>query len=278
MLRSEPERKRRRYLMFVLCVAVGVLVGVWQNRASMHGRSAPLTSFVRTVTAPFVAGTSAMWNWSARTIGPVTQAGRLAAESKRLRAENAALREEVGRLTEVAQSGSRLRLGLGLPGMGFARRTPADVIGLRPTTGFDTIVINRGRNAGLGPGDVVISQGALVGHIYDLGPTTAAVILITDTSAAVGARVQRAESRAAGVCRGDGAGFLSMVYLDRQADVRIGDRVVTSGLGGAQGIFPKGIPIGTVVRVADDESGATRQVRVRPFVDVGRLDEVFVVR
>ena len=60
--------------------------------------------------------------------------------------------------------------------------------------------------------------------------------------------------------------------------VRPGDSVVTSGLGGSGGIYPKGVRIGTVVRVADDESGATRQVVVRPLVEFGRLEEVYVVR
>lgn len=69
-----------------------------------------------------------------------------------------------------------------------------------------------------------------------------------------------------------------MAYLDRHADVRLGDTIVTSGLGGKGGVYPKGVRIGTVTRVADDESGATRQVTVRPLVDFGRLEEVYVVR
>jgi rod shape-determining protein MreC len=278
MLRSEPERKRRRFLMLVVCVSAGILFGVWQNRAASRGESSVVARVVRTTTAPLVAGVSATWRWAARVVGPISSARSVAEENRSLRVENAALRERVSNLTEADLSAQRLRRDLGLSTGGFRRRVIAEVIALRPVPGLGTIVINRGTAAGVKPDDVVVAQGGLVGYAFDVGPTTSTVILISDTSVAVGARVARAESRAAGVCRGRGDGSLSMAYLDRHADVRAGDSIVTSGLGGAGGIYPKGITVGTVTRVADDESGATRLVTVRPLVDFGRLEEVYIVR
>lgn len=278
MLRSEPERKRRRYAVIAACIAFGTLFGVWHNRAASHGQSTTPIAFARAITAPFVGAIAGAAGWASRTAGPVTHAGELAMENRNLQSETAALRERVAILTETAASADRIRRDLGLGTYGLKRQMVAEVIGLRPVPGFEVIVINRGRSSGVRVNDVVIAQGGLVGHVFDVAASTAFVLLVTDPNASVGARIQRPESRVAAVCRGTGAPLLTMVYLDRQADVREGDTVVSSGLGGAGGIYPKGIPIGTVVRVADDESGATRQVSVRPQVLFDRLEEVTIVR
>jgi rod shape-determining protein MreC len=152
------------------------------------------------------------------------------------------------------------------------------VLSFRPNINFDTLVISRGSRDGVKLNSVVVAPAGVVGHVYDVGLTTSAVLLLTDSYSAVGAMVQRPQSRAIGVCKGSREPLVSMLYLARDADVKVGDIIVTSGRGGDRGIYPSGLPIGTVVEVQNDASGSTRHVSVKPAVDASKLEEVYVLR
>jgi rod shape-determining protein MreC len=272
------EAGRSRLAVIILCVLAGVALGVWHSRAAARERSDPLTSAVRTVTVPLVRAVAGTTRWANRQIGWLFHGRTLADENRRLRQEVAGLQEEVARLREAEITSERLRaqLGFGLrpPGAKLA----ADVVTLRPSPHFETMVVSRGTADGVHVGTVVVAPAGLVGHVYDVAPSSAAVLLLTDGNAAVGARVQRAQSRATGVCKGSGGPSLSMAYLDRDADVRVGDTIVSSGLGGEKAVFPKGLVIGTVTSVADDPTGSTRRVAIKPAVSFSRLEEVYLLR
>ncbi len=276
MLRRERESRRSRYIGILIFVAVGIAIGLWHNRMTAHGRSDILTGAVRTVTVPVVSAVSGVGRWIGGQFGWLFRGRAISAQNARLLAENAQLREENARLHEADITAQRLRQQLGFAEMRPPDKFAADVIALRPNPNFETLVIGRGSRDGVHLNSVVISPYGLVGHVYDVAPTSASVLLLTDSNSAVGAMVQR--SRVVGVCKGDGSRLFSLDYLDRAADVKVGDTIISSGLGGGKGIYPKGQVLGTVMAVADDVSGATRRVTVKPSVDFNRLEEVYVIR
>lgn len=248
------------------------------DRWARRHRADPVTSAVRTGTAPFVEGARFVRGWFSRQVGWIIHGRTLDAEVQRLRLENARLIAENARLREAEITAKRLRSQLG-----FVQQLPrghvaADVIALFPNPNFRTLVINRGSRAGIRVHSVVVAPDGLVGQVYDVAPSTSAVLLLTDAASAVGARVQRAASRAVGVCKGNGTDLLTIAYLPQDADVRPGDTVITSGLGGQGGVYPPGLVIGTVTSVGSDTAGAERVVRVKPAVDVSRLEEVYVLK
>jgi len=112
----------------------------------------------------------------------------------------------------------------------------------------------------------------LVGVVTATAPTAARAMLLLDRRSAVDAMVQR--SRARGIVRGRGSGDLEFVFMVRGDDVRVGDEVITSGVGG---VHPKGLRIGTVVSVRADRDELLHAARVDPAVDFGRLEQVFVM-
>jgi len=262
----------------LLCLVLGVALGLWHNRMAALGHSDFLTSAVRTVTVPVVNGLSNAGYWFQRQIEWLFRGHTLDAENQQLREEVARLREENARLREADITVQRLRKQLGFAATSLPEKIAADVVSLRPNPHFNTLVLSRGSRDGVRLQSVVVAPEGLVGHVYDVAPTSASVLLLTDSNAAVGAMVQRAESRATGVCRGTGDSLLSLIYLDRAADVRVGDTLISSGRGGEKGVFPKGLVIGTVTEVVNDASGSTRHVAVRPAVDFNRLEEVYVLR
>jgi rod shape-determining protein MreC len=103
----------------------------------------------------------------------------------------------------------------------------------------------------------------------EVAPIASRVQLVTDPVSSVGALLQR--TRITGIAVGDGRSTLRLRYLPLMADVAVGDRVVTSGMGG---VFPKGIPLG-IVTAREQRSGALfQEAVVEPAVDLSRLEEV----
>jgi rod shape-determining protein MreC len=278
VLRKERDTSRKRFRGIIVCVLVGILLGMWHNRQVSHGRSDIVTNSIRTVTSPFVSAASGVGGWFGRQFGWLFNGRSLAEENRRLHAENDALRQENATLREADITAQRLRLQLGFPVAPPADKIAANIVSYRPYPGFETMVISRGTRDGITLRSVVLSPVGLVGQVYDVGPTTSAVLLLNDSSSAVGAMVQRPESRATGVCKGNGSELLNLNYLSRDADVKVGDTIISSGLGGEKGVYPKGLPIGKVTRVSDDASGSTRLVTVKPSVNFGRLEEVYVLK
>jgi rod shape-determining protein MreC len=99
----------------------------------------------------------------------------------------------------------------------------------------------------------------------------AKVQLVTDTNSSVGSLVER--TRRQGVVRGRGGSIVDMQDIPSLADVQPGDRILTAGI---DGVYPKGIPIGTVTRAEPGQS-LFKTVTVRPAVDFGTIEEVIVI-
>ncbi len=135
--------------------------------------------------------------------------------------------------------------------------------------------IDRGRYDGIERGDGVVTARGVLGRVLATGRHSSDVLLLTDPSAAVDVVSQR--TRARGIVRGTGEETSYRVRVedfDRLADVRVGDALVTSGLGGK---FPTGLLVGEVHEVALREDGLYQIADVRPAVDVARVELVLIL-
>jgi len=149
----------------------------------------------------------------------------------------------------------------------------AEVINYDQNGLLRTIVINRGSRDGIARGmPVVASQGLLVGRIIDVTANAARVLLITDISSQVSARLQT--TRAQGSVQGQLTGNLRMIMIPQEADVQVGDLVVTSGLGGN---FPPDIVIGQITSKRQFEFELNQEAEVRSLVDFATLEFVLVI-
>ncbi|MDE2127590.1 MAG: rod shape-determining protein MreC [Armatimonadetes bacterium] len=263
----------RRAAPLLLFVFLGTLAGVWHNHAVAHHKPDITGDAVRSVAKPVLMASHATGSWFSRNIGWLFRGRSLAAQNRRLEAVVGDLRMQNAELVQQAQENSRLRADLG-----FVQRAPfrligADVIALRPDPDYDTLLIDRGSTSGVHSDAIVVTGNGLVGRIFDAGPQTASVLLLSDANSAVGARVQRADSNAIGVVRGSSTGILQLTFLPLDADIKAGDTIVTSGIGG---VFPPGITIGTVVSVRTNTGSAEKTATIHGAVDLQSLDEVYV--
>jgi rod shape-determining protein MreC len=148
----------------------------------------------------------------------------------------------------------------------------SEVVGLDVSPWFRSILLDRGRRAGVRSGNPVITDAGVVGLVTATSSTAAKTMLLLDRQSAVDGIVQR--SRARGIAHGRGTTELEFEFVVRGGDVRVGDVVITSGLGG---VYPKGLPIGEVVSVSDPGGSLMQTATLRPAVDFGRLEQVFVM-
>ena len=153
---------------------------------------------------------------------------------------------------------------------------PAKVVGSNMGDLQDVIIIDCGASAGIDKEMAVVTGDGIVGLVDEVYPNAAKVMLITSSRCKIGARILRADSRAVGVIKGRSTEGLplEMEHLPREADVRKGDVVVTSGLSGRH---PSGLVIGTVKETGLEAAGLLLTAAVEPSVESSKVEEVFVV-
>jgi rod shape-determining protein MreC len=118
---------------------------------------------------------------------------------------------------------------------------------------------------------VIVPEG-LVGRIFEAGPETAKVILLSDPDSRVSSLT--ATSRTHGIATGNGTLKLELQYLDLDSEVAVDEIVISSGVGG---IYPKGIRIGRVVNISRDSGGLHLLGTIEPFVNFSKLEEVLCI-
>ncbi|HEY3248070.1 MAG TPA: rod shape-determining protein MreC [bacterium] len=263
---------RRRLVVFLgLCVVLlGLLTG--QARTPERRLVGPLGSAALTLLAPIQTAMARAAQSASDAWQRYLQIGRLRVDNARLRAQVEELSRQVSLLREDALSSRRLEQLLGIRPFAPGRTVAARVIARDPARWFNSLLIDRGARDGVRRNDPVLSADGVVGRVIEVTPTASRVLLISDSRSAVGVIVQR--SRDAGVVEGKGGATLQLNYLSREATVRVGDIVVTSGLGG---VFPRGLVIGRVARMIREEGALLQEAVIEPASPLDRLEELLVI-
>jgi len=220
---------------------------------------------------------STFFNQAARSINDIFSNF---SDNQTLRERNAELEEALARsqaelveLREIASDAARLAELLDYVSATDNQETlTAEVIGYDQNSLIRTIIINKGARDGVAVGMPVVTKQGLVGRIIDVTALAARVLLITDPSSSVSARLQT--SRAQGIVQGRLTGNLRMGLIPLEASVEVGDVVLTSGLGGN---FPPDIVIGQVTSVRQFEFELNQEAEVRSLVSFDTLEFVLVV-
>ncbi len=194
-------------------------------------------------------------------------------ENLRLRDDIRSLNLRVLEGNEAVLANRRLERLLDMKNSVKAPTVAATVIGEDLTSWFRTLVINRGSSNGIREGMAVVSADGVVGQTVKVSASTARVLLLTDHASGIAATIQL--SRARGVVKGNGEMLCTLEFTTREEDVKVGDTVITSGIGG---LFLKGLPIGEVTMVKRGEYGIFQTVSIRPAVNLAHLEEVLVVQ
>ena len=197
----------------------------------------------------------------------------LVEENRTLRAEALVLRARTQRLAALAAENVRLRELLHSTALLDEKLLVAEIIGVSPDLGNQTVVIDKGSSQGLARGQAVIDAYGLFGQIVEVGRFSSRVLLLTDTTHAVPAQVVRNGVRL--IVEGTGRiDVLDVNHVSSNMDVRPGDLLVSSGLGQR---FPGGYPVAVVESVTNDAGRIFAVVQARPSAQLDRSRHVMVV-
>jgi rod shape-determining protein MreC len=270
-----PRVFRRRLITFavLLAVSLGLMATsgtppIKSLQNGLHFAFAPALDAVNGVGAQI------------RSIGEaIAEIDRLRSDNASLNADNKRLEAENQRLAALGPENQQLSALLQIRSS-FAFSTTAARIIVRDVVDAHRIVtIDKGTNAGLAEGDVVIAAGgALAGRITAIGASSARVTLISDADSVVIGEV--ANSRATGEVRGDPLGALVMAKVDATQRLVIGDEVITAGIVLGDGIrspYPKGLVLGRIRDVTRDPNAFVQTAYLDPAADLDRLEVVLVI-
>jgi rod shape-determining protein MreC len=263
---------RRPTLLFIVVLALLFVLMSFSQQTRYVGETR--TMFERTVMTIF-SPVPKFVNWIGGTAQDIHH-GYL--DMRRAVNENVELRRKVGSLTtenlKLRQSEGdlkRLRSLLAYAEQFDMQTSMAQTIMLDTAGRFKSIIIDRGSEDGVQVNDVVANANGLLGRVVLTTNDLAKVQLLTDNNCSVGALIER--TRRQGVVRGSGSTSIQMFDIPVLADVQAGDRVLTAGI---DGIYPRGIPVGQVVR-AEPGKSLFKTITVKPAVDLGTIEEVIVI-
>lgn len=212
----------------------------------------------------------AAWAWLKQTF---QARAALQAENARLRSGQRDLELLAMRYDALARENGELRgLRAALPPV-VDHWLAAQIVNIQLNSLRQKLLINRGASNGVFAAQAVLDDKGLIGQTTHIGPWSAEVILITDPEHAVPVRVERTGLRTIAVGAGD-ATSLALPYLPGNADIKAGDLLVTSGLGG---VFPEGYPVARVTEVHRDAVQPLAQVRAAPLAHIDTDSEVMLV-
>ncbi|MGH8427650.1 MAG: rod shape-determining protein MreC [Gammaproteobacteria bacterium] len=258
----------RGWRALVLGLAAIALMAADHHYAALSGARSALSVAVYPVewlvNAPAAAWRSVSTNLSSRT--------SLLAENARMHSELLIAKAGLERLDSLQEENSRLRMLLNAAGTMPGRVVATSTLSVNLTPFENVITVNAGTRSGVREGQPLLDSEGIVGQVLDVGPLSARVMLITDPASAVPVEIARTGLATLAIGTGN-LNRLSLPYLPNNTDVKPGDRLVTSGLGGR---YPRGYPVGIVTAVTPLPDQHFARVEARPLARLGREHEMLI--
>ena len=264
---------RKKYLtiliIFFLSIT-GILLLVFLNSSTLSQKSRNL--ILKTVSPVQRAAVGAV-SQTARLAKAMVSSFSLSKEIERLKKENLSLQSQIVALKEVQRENEILRSQLSFNPPPSYRVVTANVIARNPDRLRQQLLIDQGTKSGLYKDAAVLASGGiLIGRVKEVLADTASILLLNDQRSAINALTE--DSRASGLLKVAVDGSLYLELILQEKEVKTGERVMTSGLGG---IFPKGLLIGEVREVKQSDLEAFKKAKVELLANPYEQEIVFVL-
>jgi rod shape-determining protein MreC len=265
---EEKKRRRNRICFFSLLILFSAALFLPDQS---RGVASECSGLLQRVLAPIVSATGSVisgfrnWTGNWRDVRDVRQ------ENRTLRLQLEYLQRVVAHLEVERRENIRLKQLLTMGGPRDSRTQTAKVIANGSNEMFQTVIIDKGRRSNIREDMAVVSGGAAVGKVIQATGDTAQVRLITDRDSGTGVMLDT--SRLQGVVVGLSPRLCRMKYVPKLEKVRMGEKVITSGL---DGVFPQGFLVGYVVKIGDGD-GFFQEIEVEVASEFQKLEEVTVM-
>lgn len=266
---------RRRGIAFTVLLVITVLLMAFSSNPGVREVQNGISFAFR----PIQSGLDEAARQVASVVASIAEIDRLRVDNAALRAENDRLTAENARLEEIRRENDQLTALLQLRA-GFDFKTAAATVIARESSEFRRLVVlDKGTDDGISVGDVAVAAGgALAGRVVEVGPSSAKVVLLTDSESTVIG--QLTTNAATGEVVGQLGGVLTMSQIDSTETVTVGDEVVTAGIelaGGVRSPYPKGLLIGQVVDVRRNANDVVQTAYLQPAAHLDKLEFLLVI-
>ena len=263
-------RKNQILLSSVFCLLLSFYILTVSARGQL--KNEPVGAVLMWVLRPLQIVAQGTANWLIGIQENYLTLSGFKSENERLRKRILALEVERQRLLEAEATNRKLQKLLDfrvqLPG----KPVTASIISNSASSWFQGCILDKGSADGVHKDMAVVTPLGVVGKVVSVTGRSAKVILLTDANSGIDVMVQRSRSR--GIVSGSLDSGTVLKYMKRSEDVQVGDRLITSGL---DGVFPKGLMAGTVIKVNKQSLGLFQSIEVLPAVQSALVEEVLVV-
>ena len=264
-------RKNQIVLSSCFCL----LLSLYILNAAARGqlKNDPIGPILLWLLRPLQMGTHAVTGWFGDLQKGFGTLSGFKAENERLRTRIQQLEAERNKLMEAEATYRRLQQLLDFRGQLPSGSVTATIIANSASTWFQSCLLDKGNSDGVRKGMAAVTPLGVVGQVISTSAHSAKVLLLTDPNSGVDVVIQR--TRARGIVSGSLDQKTIMKYVKRSEDIQVGDRLITSGL---DGVFPKGLMVGTVTKVQKQNLGLFQYIELTPAISLSQTEEVLVVR
>jgi rod shape-determining protein MreC len=264
-------RKNQIILSSCFCLLVSLYIINAQARGQL--KNDPIGPILLWLLRPMQLGTHAVTGWFSNVQQGFGTLSGFKTENERLRHRIQQLEAERNKLLEIEATNRRLQQLLDFRAQLPPGSVTATIIANSASTWFQSCLLDKGSSDGVGKGMAAVTPLGVVGQVISTAARSAKVLLITDPNSGVDVLVQR--TRARGIVSGSLEQKTVMKYVKRSEDIQVGDRLITTGL---DGVFPKGLMVGTVTKVTKQNLGLFQYIELTPAVFLSQTEEVLVVK
>lgn len=260
---------KRKYLILIFAIVFALILIQVKNPKI----SGPFKGLLGNLINPFVYLYNSTSNYLEDIFTNYLFLINVKKENLKLRSEIENYKFEISLLKEKLTDYERLKLLLNFKDAYNFETIACNVIGKNINTFPGYIIIDKGRRDGVEKNDTIVGHSGLVGKVDDVYISSSLVKIILDVTNNVS--VMNFETRSTGILKGDGNGGVFVDYYDKFEPVNEGDLFVTTGLGG---IYPKGIPVGTVDKIEDAENNMFQKIILKPIVNFNKIENALIIK
>lgn len=266
---------RSKQFKVILTILI-ILISISIIFSIIGGAISPQANIVGTITAPIRSAVTTISNAFSDFNKAITGGNEVMLENAELESQINDLREQLADYDEISKENEFYKKYLEIkdknPDFIFA---PATLISRDTADPYKAFVINKGSTDGISAQDPVITDAGLVGYVSEVGLTTSKITTILSPDLTMGALDNRTND--SGIITGSleitKNGYTKFKNLSRSCNVAVGDYIVTSG----EGVFPKGLLIGTIESITNDQYNTSLSANIKPFADIDNLRDVMVL-
>ena len=218
------------------------------------------------VLGPVIDTLSIPAKFIANSYNYLTNLKKTYSENMKLKEENKSLHELQNKIRALEIENALLSQLLNYVAPPQAESVTVRIVATENTSFSNSVIAYTGDNPNLKSGQIAVNQDGVVGRLDEVGKNYSKIFLITDINSKIPVIIER--NRIRGILTGDNTELNKLVFTPIAADIKVGDRIITSGVAG---VFPPGIPVGKIVSIDKNN------IRVKPFADIRNAEYIKVI-